>query len=974
MSQYITNIKIVSDNYAVQPDDQYIGCLTQQKSIYIKLANLSGVNEGATIIIKDDGGNAANNPILVSCSDFSTLIDNERAQIINVNFGSLTLVKRSTGYSISAGIGTSETVTAGEIPGYTTSELPIATGEVRFARLLDDNKGLKTSNGTLWTPVNGMKVYVFEDFGGIPNDSSTAARLANNIAFSSVMSAINAASFYPIPAKVGAIVIFDGSDYYFSSVAQINTPCELRGISSQYNGSRTRFFFPPKSTGIHILNFVDAGKNITIPRILGIGIQHDQVLATWASDTVYATGSAVRPTEWGDYVMIATVGGQSGVSEPNWPENLQVIQAPAGAAGHTITDNTITWTAAQCPLLFIESTSYLFDVTPSNGYGSGIIVVGDTDHSLTDACIFDRVTPHDNLSSGLQVFGQDANICDFSNVLCLFNGAWGVYDVGFLGNTYRMLDCSYNGPEVWIAERHQSLEDRIGATQPNGYEFKCTTAGTTGSVEPAWTANVGTTVSDGSVVWTCARKFSGGGWNINGTVYSGYSEGGYLPCVMNGGSATALFTTASYRKDQTGWVIHNQTGMGPFSTTGQSSSLTTDTIVTVGDQVKGSYFQSFQTKLKDGTAVGEIDLLLDAQGYLNWTYDGGGGGAFLQMPFSNSTNKIPSFIKGISLSIQSSGNSTNIIPGTIPPTVGRQGDRAFTRMGLYSTGAAAQFTAIDDTGTAWEEAAWSAPTSGGRLDPFAEYGETNLHFLIDDVRSIFNPVYGPPETIYSRKNSYPMTWINGTGFDIVTVPQIYGNATGVVYDSSQRTRKVFSNRSSNAAYGLIASNSAHVLPASGTITLEVIWYSQNLSVSNTLFGYQTSDGHSGYQFKSNTDGTLVFSAQNTSATNFINLSSTSSISTGQYQVATITFDSVSPSYSLWINGVQASVTTTSSGTLGTTAADIGFGGLLTNGVLTGPCASQWPLELLRHSRILTSTEIKNRASQIRALNGLSTLT
>jgi len=57
----------------------------------------------------------------------------------------------------------------------------------------------------------------------------------------------------------------------------------------------------------------------------------------------------------------------------------------------------------------------------------------------------------------------------------------------------------------WATATAYALNDRVEPTTPNGYVYKCTTAGTShASTEPTWpTTGIGTsTVSDGTAVWT----------------------------------------------------------------------------------------------------------------------------------------------------------------------------------------------------------------------------------------------------------------------------------------------------------------------------------------------------------------------------------------------------------------------------------------------------------------------------------------
>lgn len=57
---------------------------------------------------------------------------------------------------------------------------------------------------------------------------------------------------------------------------------------------------------------------------------------------------------------------------------------------------------------------------------------------------------------------------------------------------------------AWASETAKSLGDIVVPTSPNGYQYKCTTAGTTDVSEPSpWGTTMGGTTADGSVVWTC---------------------------------------------------------------------------------------------------------------------------------------------------------------------------------------------------------------------------------------------------------------------------------------------------------------------------------------------------------------------------------------------------------------------------------------------------------------------------------------
>lgn len=55
----------------------------------------------------------------------------------------------------------------------------------------------------------------------------------------------------------------------------------------------------------------------------------------------------------------------------------------------------------------------------------------------------------------------------------------------------------------WVANTSKSLNNTVYPTTENGFYYNCTTAGTThATTEPTWPTIVGTTVTDGTVVWT----------------------------------------------------------------------------------------------------------------------------------------------------------------------------------------------------------------------------------------------------------------------------------------------------------------------------------------------------------------------------------------------------------------------------------------------------------------------------------------
>ena len=60
-------------------------------------------------------------------------------------------------------------------------------------------------------------------------------------------------------------------------------------------------------------------------------------------------------------------------------------------------------------------------------------------------------------------------------------------------------------PSTWFSGTAYSLNNLVIPTSGNGYVYKCTVSGTSGSSEPTWPTTVGDTVTDGGVTWECVR-------------------------------------------------------------------------------------------------------------------------------------------------------------------------------------------------------------------------------------------------------------------------------------------------------------------------------------------------------------------------------------------------------------------------------------------------------------------------------------
>lgn len=79
-------------------------------------------------------------------------------------------------------------------------------------------------------------------------------------------------------------------------------------------------------------------------------------------------------------------------------------------------------------------------------------------------------------------------------------------ELGRLLRYAAITDESGNEPDVWpawAATTAYALNYRVVPASRNGYVYKVSTAGTSGSGAPTWPTTIDETVSDGTVTWTC---------------------------------------------------------------------------------------------------------------------------------------------------------------------------------------------------------------------------------------------------------------------------------------------------------------------------------------------------------------------------------------------------------------------------------------------------------------------------------------
>jgi hypothetical protein len=162
--------------------------------------------------------------------------------------------------------------------------------------------------------------------------------------------------------------------------------------------------------------------------------------SAWSGSTVYNVGAFVVPTTVNGYAYKATTYGITAAGEPSWPTTLT----------NTVVDGGITWECVNAPTPHHSDRSNFADKVIANGHNQNSISLAITTNST---------------------IGTEVD--------------------------------SVMAAPAWEADTAYILDDDVTPVIVNGFRYVCTSAGTTGSVEPTWPMIIGNTVNDGGVEWTC---------------------------------------------------------------------------------------------------------------------------------------------------------------------------------------------------------------------------------------------------------------------------------------------------------------------------------------------------------------------------------------------------------------------------------------------------------------------------------------
>ncbi|RMF08911.1 MAG: hypothetical protein D6763_08970 [Alphaproteobacteria bacterium] len=134
-------------------------------------------------------------------------------------------------------------------------------------------------------------------------------------------------------------------------------------------------------------------------------------------------------------------------------------------------------------------------------------------------------------------------------------------------------------PAAWQASTAYGLGEVVRPVTRNGFNYECTTAGTSGASEPTWPTTPGTTVNDGTVVWTARTARQLADVAMSGTDFT-HADGDTSGRKTTVGSKSGITVDASGTADHVALLdTTNRTLL--YVTTATSQVLTAGNTLTI---------------------------------------------------------------------------------------------------------------------------------------------------------------------------------------------------------------------------------------------------------------------------------------------------------------------------------------------------------------------------------------------------------
>lgn len=185
----------------------------------------------------------------------------------------------------------------------------------------------------------------------------------------------------------------------------------------------------------------------------------------------------------------------------------------------------------------VQTTIQANSITVKGADGDGIYMFGDTTHTISDISYFYDTFVTGVAGNGVQSFGADASTNGFFGLLTEDTGLSGVYEHGFLGNSYMRCLSQLTGRTATTVRRSNNLYDSIQDGNLNHDP----------AVSSGWwqlrEASVGADTWSSGTTYNVGAVYRTSGGNGRAEFISCYSEPGYPPALFQANSGGIWLTT-----------------------------------------------------------------------------------------------------------------------------------------------------------------------------------------------------------------------------------------------------------------------------------------------------------------------------------------------------------------------------------------------------------------------------------------------